>query len=120
MARSLLAQLPWWRDVRFWGSYPLAAAMIAAGFWGIYYESFVLGKYVCFHMFWGIAFLIIAGGMLYFNTTRLRRFNELMGDASVSRFLEHRKELEELSRQLPNPQRRAFKTRLAEATGRRR
>lgn len=119
MSRSFLARFPWWRDVRFWGAYPVAMAMIPAGAWGIYYEAIVIGKYVCFHMFWGIGFLIAAGVMLYFNTSRLRRFNELMRDASASRFLEHRKELQELAQQLPNKQRQAFKNRLESATRRR-
>lgn len=118
--RGFMARFSWWRDVRFWGAYPLALAMIPAGIWGVYYEAIVLGKWVCFHMFWGIGFLIAASAMLFFNTRRLRRFNELMQDSSVSRFLEHRRELEELIQDLPNKQRHAYKERLATATARKR
>ena len=118
--RSFLSRYRWWRDVRFYGAYPLSFAMIPAGIWGIWYEAIVLGKWICFHMFWGIGFLIAASGMLYFNTSRLRRFNALMADASVSHFLEHRKELDELSQELPNKHRTRFKERLASATERRR
>lgn len=120
--RSFLSQFTWWRDARFWGAYPLAGLMIPAGMWGIYYESFVLGQYICFHMFWGLAFLIIAGAMVLFNTLRLRRFYELMGNSSTSHFLAHRKELDELVQQLPNKQREMYKERVASTTitGRRR
>lgn len=115
-----LMKFAWWRDVRFWGAYPVSLAMIPAGLWGVYYEAIVLGKWVCFHMFWGIAFLLIAGGILFFNTRRLRRFNELMADVSTSRFLERRKELEELIVELPNKHRRLYKERLATVTERKR
>lgn len=117
--RSFLARFSWWRDVRFWGAYPLAIAMIPAGLWGVWYEAIVLGKWVCFHMFWGVGFLIAAPVMLYLHTTRLRRFDALMRDESTSRFLEHRKELEELVPDLPNSRRRAYKERLANVTRKR-
>lgn len=115
-----LMKFAWWRDVRFWGAYPIAIAMIPAGSWGVYYEAIVLGKWICFHMFWGLAFLFIASGILFFNTRRLRRFNALMTDGSTSHFLEHRKDLEELIVELPNKQRRRYKERLATVTDRKR
>lgn len=118
--RGFMRRFSWWRDVRFYGAYPLSLAMIPAGIWGIYYEAIVLGKWICFHMFWGIGFLIAASAMLYFNTARMRRFTKLIQDPSQSRFLEHRKEMEELVAELPNKQRRLFKDRLAVATERRR
>ena len=118
--RGLLWRFSWWRDVRFWGAYPLALAMIPAGFWGVYYEAIVLGNWICFHMFWGIGFLIAASGMLFFNTRRLRRFNRLMRDASASHFLEHRKELEELIADLPNRERKLYRDRLAAISQRKR
>lgn len=118
--RSFLHRFAWWRDVRFYGAYPLSFVMIPAGVWGIYYEAIVLGKWICFHMFWGIGFLIAASGMLFFNTRRMRRFQELMRDGSTSHFLEHRKELEELVQELPNKHRSLFKQRLAAVTDRKR
>lgn len=117
---GFLYRFAWWRDVRFYGAYPLSIAMIPAGLWGVYYESIVLGKWICFHMFWGIGFLIAASVMLYLNTSRYRRFHALMGDASTSHFLEHRKELEELIQELPNRERKLYKERLAGSTGRKR
>lgn len=115
-----MMRFSWWRDVRFWGKYPLSLAMIPAGFWGVYYEAIVIGKWICFHMFWGLGFIITASVMLYLNTHRIRRFNQLMRDASTSHFLEHRKELEELSQELPNHHRRWYKDRLSAATDRKR
>ena len=102
----------WWRDVRFWGSYPLAILMVPAGIYGIWYEIAVAGEYICFHSVWGSAFLLGALAMLFFNTRRLRRFNALMRDESTSHFLEHRKEMEELIQDLPNKQRAMYKERL--------
>lgn len=118
--RSFMMRFSWWRDVRFWGAYPLSLAMIPAGIWGIYYEAIVLGKWICFHMFWGIGFLIAASVMLYLNTNRIRQFNRIMGDGSTGHFLEHRKLLEDLIQELPNKQRRQYKERLAAVTDRKR
>lgn len=117
--RPFMARFAWWKDVRFWGSYPLAVAMIPAGIFGIWYEIAVAGEYICFHSVWGSAFLIGASAMLFFNTRRLRRFNKLMADASTSHFLENRKELEELIPDLPRACKRRYKERLDAATSRR-
>lgn len=116
--RPFMARFEWWPDVRFWGAYPLAAALIPAGLFGIGYEVFVVGEYVCFHSTWGAGSLIWAGAMLFFHTRRLRRFNKLMADKSQHGFLEHRDELAELITQLPRKQRQMYKDRLAETTER--
>ena len=115
-----MMRFAWWRDVRFWGAYPLSIAMIPAGIWGIYYEAIVLGKWICFHMFWGIGFLIGASVMLFLNTNRMRQFNRIMNDGATGHFLEHRKLLEDLIQELPNKQRRQYKERLATVTDRKR
>lgn len=116
--RPFMARFDWWPDVRFWGAYPFAAALIPAGMFGIWYEVVVIGEYICFHMVWGTGLLIWAFVLLFFNTRRLRRFNKLMADKSQHGFLEHRDEFEELVTQLPRKQRGLYKARLAETTER--
>lgn len=114
------SRFPWWKDARFWGAYPLAIAMLPAGVYGVWYEVFVVGEYVCFHSVWGTAFLIGGFAMLFFNTRRLRRFNAIMSDASASHFFENRKEVEELLPELPRACTRRYKARLEAVTSKRR
>lgn len=106
--------------MRFWGAFPLAIGMLPAGAFGVWYEVAVMGEYVCFHSVWGSAFLIGGSAMLFFNSRRLRRFNAIMSDASTSHFLENRKEIEELLRELPRACARRYKTRLEAVTSKRR
>lgn len=118
--RPFMARFEWWPDVRFWGGFPLAIALVPAGLFGIGYEVFVVGEYICFHSTWGTGALIAAFALIFFPTRRLRRFNKLMADKSQHGFLEHRDELAELVQELPRKQRRLYKDRLAESTEKRR
>lgn len=117
--RPFMARFDWWPDVRFWGSYPLAIALIPAGLFGIGYEVFVIGEFICFHSTWGTGALIAAGALLFFNTRRLRRFNKLMSDSSQHGFLKNRDELQELVKDLPRKQRSLLKERIATTSSRR-
>lgn len=115
-----MSRFAWWPDVRFWGGYPLALALAPAGVYGIWYEAIVIGEWICFHSVWGAFALGSAIVMVFFRTTRLRRFEQLMADPSTSHFLENKSELEDLVPHLARSHRRRFKERLESVTHRRR
>lgn len=118
--RPFMARFEWWPDVRFWGGFPLALVLAPAGVYGIWYEAIIIGEWICFHSIWGSFALGSAIVMVFFRTTRLRRFEKLMGDPSASHFLENKSELEGLVPHLPRAHRRRFRERLERTAHRRR
>lgn len=110
---------PLGRDAVFYGKFPVALALTAAGVWGWWFEITQYGK-ICFHMYWGAFAIFLAVAMVFWNFYNLRRFNLLLGEHGKSAFLHNEKELEELVKKLPSSASRAVKVRREEVTASRR
>lgn len=96
------------RDVRFYGGFPLALALVPAGIYGIWLEVTVYEELICFHSVWGTGAIILAIALVVSRYRKSSEFNEILEEPGKHSFVQNEKRLKELLRDLPSNYRTRF------------